>query len=79
MVGLAVRTLIDEILKVRHSFAHGFAMPAYSWNADRVGQPRLTAECLRMVAALFSHLTSVTDKGLDRHIRLTYGRTKVWY
>jgi hypothetical protein len=77
--GVAVRNLVDEILQVRHSFAHGYSMPAYGWNADPVGNPRLTAACLSMVAALFAHLTAVTDKGLDQHIRLTYGRLRVWY
>jgi hypothetical protein len=77
--GVAVRALIDEILQVRHSFAHGYSMPAYTWNSTRAGQPRLTAESLRMVSALFSHLVSVTDRGLDGHIRITYGLSRVWY
>jgi hypothetical protein len=77
--GIAVRTRIDEVLQVRHSFAHGYSMPAYGWNSDPAGNPRLTAACLSMVASLFSHLTAVTDRGLDQHIGVAYGRTRVWY
>lgn len=77
--GVAVRALIDEILQVRHSFAHGYSMPAYTWNSTSAGQPRLTSDALRMVSSLFSHLVNVTDRGLDSHIRQTFGLSRVWY
>ncbi|MGC5031092.1 HEPN domain-containing protein [Micromonospora sp. DT229] len=77
--GPAVRIRLDEILQVRHSFAHGYSMKPYSWNCDSLGMPRLTAAATGMVSALFNHLANVTDRGLDRHIKKTYGRLKVWY
>jgi hypothetical protein len=77
--GVATRQLVNEVIQVRHSFAHGYSMPAYGWNSGSGGAARLTTESLAMVRALFSRLTSATDRGLDRHIRVTYGRSRVWY
>ena len=79
MSGLSVRILVDEIVTVRHHFAHGAPMRAYSWNTGRTGQARLTDSCLDLVRGLFSRLVLVTDLNLDKHIRATYGVRKVWY
>lgn len=79
MNGIAVRGLINEVIQVRHSFAHGFAMPAYSWNTSSAGAVRLTAASLQTVSRLFSQVVSVTDKGLDGHIKIAFQRSSVWY
>lgn len=79
MAGPVVRSLLDEIVKVRHSFAHGFSMPCYAWNTNSKGDACLTATAMRLVHDLFVLLVSKTDEGLDLHIKGAYGRVRVWY
>ncbi|GGT00608.1 hypothetical protein GCM10010156_68370 [Planobispora rosea] len=79
MSGIAVRGLVDEIIQVRHSFAHGYKMPAYSWNVDSRGDARLTSTSLKMVSGLFLNLVEATDRGLDLYIKGSYGKLRVWY
>ena len=74
---LQVREFMNEILRVRHSFAHGHAMPTFSWNRSRSGRVRLTIDGLRRVESFFSHLVRSTDAGVARLIR-TYGRPLTW-
>lgn len=77
--GLAFRHLIDEILQVRHSFAHGYAMPAYSWNQDSVGRARLALDAMTLVRGAFVQIVSVTDRGLSQQISSIYGSSRSWY
>ncbi len=73
-----VRERLNEILKVRHSFAHGFSVPAYSWIQNNSGRIRLTNKSLVDVDALFNHLVNVTDRGMHRHLKQTYS-IDIWY
>lgn len=69
-----VKNRIEEIFKVRHSFAHGFPIPPLSWTiSPRGGAPRLTAADLAFNEKIITHLTNVTDKNLDIHMRATFG------
>ncbi len=67
-----VHEKLNEILRVRHSFAHGFPVPAYSWTQSPNGRIRLTNRALLDVGAFFNLMVSVTDKGMQQHIELTY-------
>lgn len=78
MSGLAVRQRLNEILRVRHSFAHGFAIPAYSWTQTPTGKVRLTAKVIDDVDAFFRHLVAVTDLGMKQHIQTIYGIVVPW-
>ncbi len=78
MSGLAVRQRLNDILKVRHSFAHGFAIPAYSWTQTPTGKVRLTARAIDDVDAFFRHLVTVTDLGMKQHIQTIYGIVVAW-
>lgn len=78
MSALDVRERLNEILRVRHSFAHGFAMPAYNWNTSASGDVRLTAKSMSDVRAFFLNLVERTEMGMDSHISQEYQRTSGW-
>ena len=62
-----VRERLNEILQVRHSFAHGFSMPNCSWNESSSGHTRLTSKVIQDVEAFLSHLVNATDMGLSQY------------
>ena len=78
MDGLQVRVRLNEILQVRHSFAHGFDMPAYSWTQSPSGRVRLTSKAIQETEAFFKNLVNVTDSGMKSHINLAYGLDSIW-
>jgi hypothetical protein len=78
MNALAARLRLNEILKVRHSLAHGFAMPGYSWTQNASGETRLTVEGLTWTRAFFNRLVTSTDRGLKSHVVATYGVVPRW-
>lgn len=78
MGALAVRERLNEILKVRHSLAHGFAMPGYTWTQGPAGQTRLTLQALSETRALLNHLVVRTDQGLRGHIVAVFGVAPAW-
>jgi len=76
--GLAVRQKLNEILRVRHSFAHGFAIPALSWTQTATGKVRLTAKAIDDVDVFFTHLVNVTDLGMKQDIETSYSLVLPW-
>jgi hypothetical protein len=73
-----VREFMNEVLRVRHSFAHGYAMPSCSWNRSKSGRLRLTLEGLRRAESLFAHLVRSTDSGVVQLIANSYGLQPTW-
>ena len=78
MSGLQVRVRLNEILRVRHSFAHGFEMPAYNWTESPSGEARLTSKAIQETEAFFKNLVNTTDRGMKAHIESTYGFVNIW-
>lgn len=73
-----VKARLDEILKVRHSFAHGFAIPAYSWTQSPSGRVRLTLPAAIASKMFFQNLVSRTDAGMARYIARTFRVDTGW-
>ncbi|MEH2071405.1 MAG: HEPN domain-containing protein [Nostoc sp.] len=78
MNGLATRQMLNDILQVRHSFAHGFPIPAFSWTQTPTGKVRLTAKAIKDVDALLQYLVAVTDLGMKQNIQIIYGIVPPW-
>jgi RiboL-PSP-HEPN len=73
-----VKERLDQILRVRHSFAHGFPLPAYPWTQSKNGQVRLTSGALRSTHGFFRNLVARSDKGMEKHIVAAYGKRPHW-
>lgn len=72
------RERLNEILKVRHSFAHGFPIPAYRWTQLPSGKVRLTKKSVKDVELFFNNLVRITDREMKAHIKLTYNIDTRW-
>ena len=74
LTGIQTRTRLDEILRVRHSFAHGFPIPSdIVWVKNRNTQGNLTVLTLNSVDAFLSHMVKVTDQGMANHLITVFG------
>jgi hypothetical protein len=73
-----VQAYLNQILQVRHSFAHGFDLPSYTWTLSPSGRTRLTSRAVEDVEALMCHLVKATDKGLENYITLNFGVSVFW-
>tara|TARA_R110002074_G_scaffold181591_1_gene346241 strand:- start:579 stop:1181 length:603 start_codon:yes stop_codon:yes gene_type:complete len=75
---LQVHDKLNEILKVRHSFAHGLNIPKYDWTETPKGKVRLTVAAVTEVEALLIHLVKETDSGLQKYIQATFAIALPW-
>ena len=73
-----VRQRLNEILRVRHSIAHGSDMPAYNWTQSPSGRVRLTSKVIQETETFFRNLVKVTDSGMKTHIESTYRLANIW-
>jgi len=75
---LVSRNTLDEILKLRHSFAHGFAIPANSWNVDSSGAATLNCRILGETRRFLVQVCDKTDRGLASHIAAQHQIGRPW-
>ncbi|MFC3076046.1 hypothetical protein [Shinella pollutisoli] len=73
MVWQAVQSRLNEILKIRHSFAHGLNFPNYMWLPQKNGQAYLNKSTVSEVERLLVHLATVLDIGLRNHMFVQFG------
>ena len=72
------REKLDDIVDVRHSFAHGFDMPSNTWTQSLSKRGHLTSKAIQDTEAFFKNLVEVTDRGMKTYIESTYGLTSIW-
>lgn len=77
--GVQTRTRLDEILRVRHSFAHGLPVPTdIGWVRDRRMPGILSSKVLTTVDRFIAHLVAATDAGMTAHLQSVYGLRPTW-
>ncbi|WP_147307419.1 HEPN domain-containing protein [Mesorhizobium denitrificans] len=75
----AVRERINNWLNIRHSIAHGFALPAQIiWLAGSNGQSRLTLNLVKECRELFDFLVRETDRAFSHHLMQSHGMPAPW-
>lgn len=75
---VATRDRLNEILQVRHSFAHGFPIPSFGWNRTQSGQVRLSKSVIDDCLAFFRFIVSKYDRGISNCLRLNHGIISGW-
>lgn len=79
LTGIQARERLNEILRIRHSFAHGFPIPTnIGWVRDRNRAGILNVATLRLVERFLAHLVDVTDAGIERHLSSAFSFTPSW-
>lgn len=74
-LGLGVpqtQTRLNEILRVRHSFAHGLPIPNYSWLSRYGVSSRLTKRAVENVDILLGDLVAEIDRDLGAFMVATF-------
>lgn len=67
-----VNVRLNEILRIRHSFAHGFPIPGFNWLPIKGTQVYLTRIAVSEVSKLILHLARTTDRDLDAFLKVNY-------
>lgn len=78
MKAIDAQQYLNDILRVRHAFAHGATMPSLQWTRSSTGRPRLTVAAVERIARFLTNLVSQTDRGLQHHIASALGPTYGW-
>jgi hypothetical protein len=74
-----MRAEVDGWLDVRHSVAHGAALPVdFATIMDRNGRARLTLPLLKQCKAFFAHTVAQTDAALGAFLRSDHGVSTSW-
>ena len=69
---------LDDIVEVRHSFAHGFDIQPNTWTRSLSRSGHLTSKTIQVAEVFFKDLVEVTDSGMKVYIESTYGLEDIW-
>lgn len=73
------RQRLDEILRVRHCFAHGASIPTdVHWAINRKVHGHLTKVALKMADRFLTHMVDATDAGMASHLATVYDIAVHW-
>lgn len=80
-LGLAshpARERLNQILKVRHSFAHGFPIPDYPWTVRAGVSRRLTKRAVSESITLVDDFAFAIDRALAAHVVGAFPGRTAW-
>ena len=69
-----VKERLNQILKIRHAFAHGTSLPSFIWLPRRANICYLNKMVVVDVSAFLENLAAVTTTGLERHLSASFVR-----
>ena len=72
------REKLDDIVEVRHSFAHGFDIPSNAWTQTLSRRGHLTNWGIHETKDFLKNLVNITDSGMKAYIKSTYGLANIW-
>lgn len=72
------QTRLNEILRVRHAFAHGFSIPNLSWITRYGIQARLSKKNVRETESIVTDLVGSIDKAAAAHLNSVFGIVVNW-
>jgi hypothetical protein len=76
---ISSKTFLDDILLVRHSFAHGFPLPStVPWLIVDGSQRLLSVRNLKEVESFLKSLTAATDAGLNARLSRVFAVHVNW-
>jgi len=75
---LPARSRLNEILRVRHAFAHGFPIPRYVWTTRYRIENRLTKKSVNESVSLIDDFVSSLDQAIASHMRLSFPTANYW-
>ena len=69
---------LNEVLRVRHAFAHGKPVPNLAWLTRYSQQSRLSKKAIKDVEFLISDIAESIDAALRVYARSTFSSASVW-
>lgn len=72
------QTRLNEILKVRHAFAHGLSIPSLPWLTRYGITSRLSKKNVGHAGQIISQLVESIDNGASEHLKTVFGIHTGW-
>lgn len=78
MTTAQAQSRLNEVLRVRHAFAHGRPLPNLPWLTRYAQTTRLSKRAVKSVDVLLTDLAESIDKALSAYARATFGVSALW-